>query len=162
MAAKRAQIFDEQAERLAVPSAALDGLIGYNLKRAYIHLNADFRRTLEADNLPPRVFSALSLVAENPGMKQTDVARLLGIERSGLVAIVDGLEARGLVERRPHPTDRRIQELQPTPEGQAVYRRALEAVAEHEVSFLSMLSDKEQETLLGLLRKIRQHLEDAG
>jgi DNA-binding MarR family transcriptional regulator len=101
------------------------------------------------------------MVVESPGIKQIDVARLLGIKRSGLVAIVDGLEARGLVGRRSHPTDRRIQELQPTEKGEAVYRRALEAVAAHEARFLTMLSPREQDTLLQLLRKIRHHVEDA-
>jgi hypothetical protein len=103
MANESSSLGTNSSEVIENPSAALDGFVGYNLKRAYIHINADFRKVLEADDLPPRVFSTLSMVVESPGIKQIDVARLLGIKRSGLVAIVDGLEARGLVESSLSP-----------------------------------------------------------
>ena len=42
----------------------LEGLVGYNLKRAYVILSTDFRRALGEDGFAPRVFSALSLIVE--------------------------------------------------------------------------------------------------
>ena len=77
----------------------LDDLVGYNLKRAYMIVQADFRDTLGEDGLTARVFSALSLVVENPNITQSELARTLRIERSGLVAIVDQLEERKLLTR---------------------------------------------------------------
>ena len=136
--------------------ADLEDFVGYNLKRAYVIVDADFRRALGADGLAPRVFSALSLIVHTPGMTQSDLARTLGIERSGLVAITDDLEARGFVIRQPVPGDRRVQALAPTEAGQAAYLDALQTVRAHEARLLSDLSPAETETLIGLLRKIRQ------
>ena len=61
------------------PSADLEGLIGYNLKRAYVTVSDDFRRALKHDNLSPRLFSALALVKAHPGLSQSALARQLGI-----------------------------------------------------------------------------------
>lgn len=136
--------------------ADLEDFVGYNLKRAYVIVDADFRRALGADGLAPRVFSALSLIVHSPGITQSDLARTLGIERSGLVAITDDLEARGLILRQPVPGDRRVQALAPTRTGTAAYQAALDAVRAHEARLLADLTPDETETLIGLLRKIRQ------
>ena len=136
--------------------ADLEDFVGYNLKRAYVIVDADFRRALGDDGLAPRVFSALSLIVHTPGITQSDLARSLGIERSGLVAITDDLEARGFVIRQPVPGDRRVQALAPTDAGKAAYVEALENVRAHETALLSGLSRAEIETLMGLLKKIRQ------
>lgn len=134
----------------------LEGFVGYNLKRAYVIVDADFRRALGEDGLAPRVFSALSLIVHTPGITQSDLARSLGIERSGLVAITDDLEARGFVLRKPVPGDRRVQALAPTKAGKTAYLEALETVRAHEARLLADLTPAEVETLIGLLRKIRQ------
>lgn len=133
----------------------LEGLVGYNLKRAYVILSTDFRRALGEDGFAPRVFSALSLIVEYPDITQSDLARKLGIERSGLVAIIDELEDRGFVLRQPVPGDRRVQALSPTEAGKTAYFSAREVVLAHEKELLSHLSPEEIETLIGLLQKIR-------
>jgi DNA-binding MarR family transcriptional regulator len=136
--------------------ADLEGFVGYNLKRAYVIVDTDFRRALGEDGLAPRVFSALSLIVHTPGITQSDLARTLGIERSGLVAITDDLEARGFVLRKPVPGDRRVQALAPTKAGKVAYDEALAAVRAHEARLLADMTPAEIETLIGLLRKIRQ------
>ncbi|MHA7889119.1 MULTISPECIES: MarR family winged helix-turn-helix transcriptional regulator [Roseicyclus] len=136
--------------------ADLEDFVGYNLKRAYVIVDADFRRALGEDGLAPRVFSALSLIVHTPGITQSDLARRLGIERSGLVAIADELEARGFVMRKPVPGDRRVQALMPSAAGKAAYLEALETVRAHEASLLASLSSDEVETLVALLKKIRR------
>ena len=107
------------------PSPDLEGLIGYNLKRAYVTVSDDFRRALKHDNLSPRLFSALALVKAHPGLSQSALARQLGIERSGIVAMIDELEGRGYVIRKPVPQDRRRQALQLTLAGEEAYKIAL-------------------------------------
>lgn len=134
----------------------LEDLVGYNLKRAYLIVSSDFKRTLGQDGFAPRVFSALSLVAQFPNITQSELARNLGIERSGLVAIIDELEDRELLQRIAVPNDRRVQALAPTAAGLAAYARARDAVRAHEAELLSVLSPEENETLLRLLRKIRE------
>ncbi|NIZ15253.1 MarR family winged helix-turn-helix transcriptional regulator [Phaeobacter sp. HF9A] len=145
-----------RAEDPLVQGSDLEDLVGYNLKRAYVIVSTDFRNALGEDGFAPRPFSALSLIVQFPGITQSELARKLGIERSGLVAIVDELEGRGYLQRQAVPGDRRVQALAPTEAGQAAYLRAQEVVREHEAKLLAHLTAQERETLLSLLRKIRQ------
>lgn len=139
---------DEQA-------SVLDTFVGYNLKRAYMILDADFREAMSEKALSPRVFSALTLIAQVPNLTQSDLSRRLGIERSGLVAIVDALEGNGYVRRVPVPRDRRVHALCATDKGIALHQEAVALVRAHEDRLLSMFSTRERQQLISLLQKIR-------
>ena len=133
----------------------LEAFIGYNLKRAYMIVQADFRAAQGVGGLSARAFSALSMVVQFPEITQSALARSLGIERSGLVAVVDDVEARGFVSRAPVSGDLRVQALVPSSAGRAAYADALDRVRAHERDLLSHFSEDERTILLGLLRKIR-------
>ena len=134
----------------------LEELIGYNLKRAYVIVQTDFRETLGEDGLSARMFSALSLAVRYPNITQSELARMLGIERSGLVAIVDALEGKGYLTRAAVPGDRRVQALVPTSAGAKAYREAIAAVKAHEDQLFSDMTESEKRELLKLLKKIRR------
>lgn len=136
-------------------SSDLDDLIGYNLKRAYVVVRNDFREALGEDGMSARVFSALSLSIRYPNITQSALARMMGIERSGLVAVVDELEAREYLRRAPVPGDRRVQALVPTEAGRRAYGSAIRAVRAHEERLFSDMTEDERQTLLNLLKKIR-------
>ncbi|WP_439508933.1 MarR family winged helix-turn-helix transcriptional regulator [Yoonia sp.] len=133
----------------------LEILIGYNMKRAYVAIQKDFRAALGEGGLSPRTFSALSLVVAHPNISQSSLARLLGIERSGLVAIIDELERRNYLTRSHVPGDRRVQALVATHEGNAAYQATLATVQAHEERLLATLSASEKHTLMQILIKIR-------
>ncbi len=135
--------------------SVLEGLVGYNLKRAYLVIQEDFRIALGKNGLSPRVFAALTLTVENPNITQSALARMLGIERSGLVAMVDSLEDKGYLKRTPVPGDRRVQALVPTKEGVAVHADIVRVVHAHENAFFAKMSADEKQTLLDILKKIR-------
>ena len=135
----------------------LEDLIGYNLKRAYVIVQTDFREALGEDGMSGRVFTALSLCVRYPNITQSELARMIGIERSGLVAIVDQLESKNYLRRAAVPGDRRVQALVPTEDGMTAYRKVLQAVREHEARLFTNMSSDEIETLLRLLKKIRAH-----
>jgi DNA-binding MarR family transcriptional regulator len=139
----------------------LEGLIGYNMKRAYVTIQKDFRAALGEGGLAPRTFSALSLVVDFPNLSQSELARMIGIERSGLVAIIDELERRGFLMRNTVPGDRRVQALSPTIGGIRAYRATLRTVQAHEDRLLADLTATEKETLMDLLKKIRMTDENA-
>jgi len=141
-------------------SSDLEELIGYNLKRAYMIVQNDFRDALSGDNMSARVFSALSLTVRYPNITQSDLARMMGIERSGLVAIVDVLEDRKFLCRAAVQGDRRVQALVPTDAGRRAYARAIRMVRDHEDRLFSDMTDSEKHTLLSLLKKIRRMEED--
>lgn len=144
---------DEAAQ--ASEALSLDAFIGYNLKRAYILVQEDFRRALAGEGLSARTFSALAIVMQYPDITQAEVARLLGVDRSGMVAITDDLQARGYLIRRPDASDRRVQALAPTEAGRLVFERTRDKVQAHEQKLFAHFSAEEQQTLLALLRKIR-------
>lgn len=147
------QYHEDEAPEADLPH--LEEFIGYNLKRAYMIILADFRRALGDEGLSPRLFSALSLVVQFPNITQSGLSRVLGIERSGLVALVDDLERRGYLGRTHVPGDRRVQALVATPAGRRAHEEALAAVRAHEAALLSVLSAEEKDTLVALLKKIR-------
>lgn len=144
------------------PDAGLDDLVGYNLKRVYMIFQSDFRATLGNDGLAPRSYSALALAVQTPEITQSELARKLGIERSGLVAIVDQLESLGLLRRVGVPGDRRVQALTPTARGKALYARTSEQVACHEDRLLSALTLNERRYLVDILKKLRLEHENDG
>lgn len=135
-------------------NADFEDLIGYNLKRAYVMVQADFREALGHDGMSARVFTALSLTVNSPNITQSALARMMGIERSGLVAIVDALEADGYLQRAPVPGDRRVQALVPTEAGKRAYQKTFSLVKDHEDRLLVNMTASEKQTLVSLLKKM--------
>jgi len=89
-----------------------------------------------------------------------ELSRLLMVTGGNVTAIVDQLEDEGLVERADQPADRRAFLIQLTRAGG---RRFAEMAREHEewvVGLLEGMSRREQDELLGLLAKVKQHAEE--
>ena len=82
-----------------------------------------------------------------------DLAEHWGCDASWVTNLADGLQERGLAERRPHPTDRRVKTIVLTEEGRARRERALELLAEPPSAFAA-LSAAEQRQLRDLLKKL--------
>lgn len=150
----RVDSLGKQGQGGKIGQSDLLGLVGYNLKRAYMLMHFDFRATLEELNCTQRTFAVLSVVVQNPDINQSDVARSLGIERSGTVVIVDELEDRDLIERNKVPGDRRAYALRATKAGQAAYAEACAAVRAHEDRMLQDLSEEDRASLRELLGRI--------
>ncbi len=137
-----------------ISDATLRGLVGYNMKRAFMVIGADLARTLEPFELRMLTFTALTLVADNPGLSQSQLAEAMQVERPNLVVIVDELETRGLITRDRVPTDRRTYALRITTEGARLLAGATRAVAEHENQIMGGLSDAEEAALIATLNRI--------
>jgi DNA-binding MarR family transcriptional regulator len=132
----------------------LPSLIGYHLRRAQISVFNDFVRTMAEQKVTPGQFGVLDLISANPGLTQSALARAVGIERSTMVAVIDALEARKLVERRRAPTDRRSYALVLTTEGIALLDRLKPMVLDHEKRIAADLSARERDALISLLKRI--------
>ena len=137
-----------------VDYGVLDTLTGYAIRRAQIRIYEDFVRSLAAWQITPPRFSALQIIARNPGVRLTDLARILGIARSGAVMLFDALEAMQLVVREPSPTDRRAYALALTATGRQTLAAVTEAVCDHDARIGAQLSEAERQTLLRLLDKL--------
>ncbi|MZR12507.1 MarR family transcriptional regulator [Maritimibacter sp. DP07] len=137
-----------------VTDAALRPFLGFNLRRAWNVIHADLVATLEPLGLRMITFSALTVIGENPGLSQAQLATALSVERPNLVAVTDELSTRGLVTRERLASDRRTYALKLTAAGERLLARATEAVRGHEAALYEPLSDGERQSLIAMLQKI--------
>lgn len=151
---------DEKALRVeSLAEAPLDfgilpELVGYHLRRAQVRLFADFARTMAEVQITPGQFGVMSLVGANSGLTQSALARAVGIERSTMVAVIDTLQARGFVERRPSPVDRRSNALVLTQQGRALLDKLVPMVRAHERRMTHNLSAEDKSRLIALLSRL--------
>jgi DNA-binding MarR family transcriptional regulator len=104
---------------------------------------------------PPllKAFVHLGADADGTGVRMGDLAEHWGCDASWVTNLADGLQERGLAERLPHPTDRRVKTIVLTAEGRARRERALELLSEPPSAFVA-LSAAEQRQLRDLLQKL--------
>lgn len=102
--------------------------------------------------------SVLIHVFHTPGLSQSAIAAYMDIDTISLVRLVDGLEGRGLVERRARPGDRRVRELWLTEAGRASHDDIRRVTARVRAQALAGLGDAEYEELLDLLSAVRGNL----
>lgn len=94
-----------------------------------------------------------ALHALDEPMSMSALAERMGVDASYVTTIADQLEERGLIERQPHPTDRRIKSLALTSEGRRL-RQQLASELWTDVPALDALTDVERERLATLLAKV--------
>ncbi len=107
--------------------------------------------------LEPRHVGLLHALAADEGQSQQAVSARLDVATPRLVGLVDELEARGLVERRRSPTDRRANALFLTDAGREALARTRSLAAEHEDDLLAALGPDEREQLRALLTRVADH-----
>ncbi|HJS78892.1 MAG TPA: MarR family transcriptional regulator [Burkholderiales bacterium] len=129
----------------------LPGLLGYRLRLAQQAVFRDFGESVS--DLPPGRVGILLIIDANPGVTQTRLAQAIGLDRSTLVGVLDGLEARGLVERR-RGEDRRTNGLLLTRAGRALVTDLKRRIRVHERRVAARLTAAEKTRLLVLLAKL--------
>jgi DNA-binding MarR family transcriptional regulator len=134
--------------------ARLKKVLGYQLAQAAIVTDAIFLSVAgEPMELRPVEYTVLTLVAENPGGSLARIARALSVTPPHITAIVDRLEARGLVARKASDQDRRAQLLSATRAGAELVRKATDRILEAEQAALPLTAG-EQAILAELLHKV--------
>ena len=132
----------------------LDGLLGFHLRMASAAVARDFAAAMGDLDLTQKQFAVMELISANPGLSQVDIGQALGTDRATMMALIDRLDARGLVVRRRSARDGRRQELSLTAEGAALMQVARSRIAAHEKRFLSGIGPEEAQTLLDALRRL--------
>jgi len=125
--------------------------IGYGVSRRFHHVLAPLE-------LEPREFALLRAVAAAEGQSQQAIGERLQIPPSRMVAFVDALERRGLLERRQNPHDRRARALHLTDDGRELLGRAFVLANGLEEQLTASLSQAEREQLVELLRRVGAQL----
>ncbi|MGY0232861.1 MarR family winged helix-turn-helix transcriptional regulator [Longispora urticae] len=107
--------------------------------------------------LTPPLTGMLRAIAATPGMSQQELARHLGMPPSRLVAFLDDLEGRELIERRQNPADRRLSALHVTEHGTGTLRRIGGVGRAHDADITAPLDPAEREQLAVLLGRLAEH-----
>jgi DNA-binding MarR family transcriptional regulator len=142
------------AVTLSPDSSAPFQALGFVVSSVGYAVAKRFRATLAPLGLEPREFALLRAVGAAEGQSQQAVGERLQIPPSRMVAFVDGLEERSLLERRQNPHDRRTRALYLTTEGRALLERAFTLAFGLERDLCAELSDSEREQLLELLQRV--------
>ena len=103
-------------------------------------------------------FRPLLLIYANPGVAQGKLAKALNLERSTIVPAITRLEQAELVERRPHPDDKRSKALYLTARGLRIAARIEELLQEREKKIFAGFSAKEKATLLELMQRATRNI----
>lgn len=118
------------------------------------HAATQFAERLSALELSPPDAGILRLLSMAAGISQQELSARLRIHPSRLVAILDNLERRKLVERKANPEDRRLYSLHLTKDGGEILGRIGKIAREHQDALLSTLNAEERGRLTELLHRI--------
>jgi len=129
----------------------LEGHLGYLARRAQLWIFQDFRKTLAPLDIRPAQYSVLIVIDATPGLTQMALGHALGIERSRLVHLLDDLEQRKFLLRKPSAVDRRSHALHLTPEGRTFLAQVKALAAVHERNVAAKLGPRRHKELLQLL-----------
>jgi DNA-binding MarR family transcriptional regulator len=136
-------------------SSGIEHDLGFLLSRASGLVVRATQAALSAHGLRVRTYSVLVLACESAaGVSQRELAAVLGLDPSQVVALVDELVGAGLVERRAPEADRRTRLVVPTDAGLRAREAAAGAVDEAAEAPLALLGDAERDRLRDMLTRI--------
>jgi len=131
-----------------------NGAAAFLLAQLGAYASGQFAKRLEPLGFTPAHAGIFRIIAATPGLSQQELAAKLGMYASRLVAVIDDLEKRDLIERLPSNTDRRLYALHLTKSGREQLS-AIGAIArEHGRDLFDGLSDEERSTLTALLERV--------
>ncbi len=127
---------------------------GFLLSRMGMLAQKQFAERLEALGLTTRMWGALNVLDAEGAITQHALGKCVGTDPSSMVSTIDELEARGLVERRRHPSDRRAHALHVTAKGRQTLTRGRELARRAQDELLAPLNAEEREQLHALLLRL--------
>ncbi|WP_233158005.1 MarR family winged helix-turn-helix transcriptional regulator [Actinokineospora bangkokensis] len=146
---------------MSTPAAAADphDVLGYLLKHANQRLAALTDAALAPLGIDGKDFGALRVLAGGEPTSQLQVAQRLGVDRTTMVALLDALERKGIVARRPDPADRRRNIVELTEQGHETFARARVEHAGAEGRFLAAIDPDAAAQLRRTLRALVERAE---
>ncbi len=127
------------------------------MRRRFVHRAREIGLNLNRSEAAVLVY-----VSQSPGTSQARLANALDMETISVVRLIDTLQDAGLIERRPHPTDRRIRTLWLTAAAEDALTQIRAIAGFVDAQALAGISEQEHQTLLHLLDTIRSNLTPAG
>ncbi|MBZ0148811.1 MAG: MarR family transcriptional regulator [Pseudorhodoplanes sp.] len=148
----------DSGTQTTIDIAPLPNAVGYMLRRAHLVVVKNFMTVCKELDIRPAQYGILTVIENNPGLKQIDVSLALGIKRTNMVALIDALQKRDLVRRVTVRSDRRSYALHLTPKGKVFMSRLRARAARHEEEVGAALGPHGRQQLLSQLRTLQERL----
>ncbi len=129
--------------------------VGFLLAKAYQRACAIFKEELDQFNLTPRQFGLLGFLWQEDGLSQAELSARSQIDRTTMGGVIDRLAKEGLVNRLPHPADRRAHRICLTDQGKALQAVLTPLALQAQERFVAPLTSTELTELTTLLEKLR-------
>jgi DNA-binding MarR family transcriptional regulator len=136
--------------------------VGFLISQLGFFSSKGFTEALAPLGIGPREFLLMRFVDATRGQSQQALSERLDVPASRMVALVDGLEEAGLVERRPDPDDRRVRGLHLTRKGRGVLEKASKIAIDYETRLCAGINREEREQLIDLLQKLQAGQTELG
>lgn len=137
----------------APPATSIDTRLCWLMSRATHALTTEVQRALEELGLSARAHCVLSTASQGE-YTQTELARLVDLDKTTMVVTMDELEAAGLAQRRPSTTDRRARVIAVTEAGERLVHEGERIVAGVQRDVLAVLDHDERATFVDALCKL--------
>ena len=124
---------------------------GYLFRRMQQIAVSIFVEECSAFDLTPVQYAALVAIHTHPGIDATRLSAVIAFDRSTLGSVIERLQAKDYIERRPAREDKRIKLLHLTKSGAAILREIIPAVERAQARMLEPLKPADRKALLGLL-----------
>jgi MarR family transcriptional regulator, lower aerobic nicotinate degradation pathway regulator len=127
---------------------------GYLFRRMQQIAVALFVEECRAFDLTPVQYAALVAIHTHPGIDATRLSAVIAFDRSTLGNVIERLEAKKLIERKPSPGDKRVKLLYLTRAGAAILREIAPSVEQAQARMLQPLKPADRKALLALLSQL--------
>ncbi|PJG50575.1 MarR family transcriptional regulator [Bradyrhizobium forestalis] len=124
---------------------------GYLFRRMQQIAVSIFMEECKAFDLTPVQYAALVAIHTHPGIDATRLSAVIAFDRSTLGSVIERLQAKDYIERKPAPEDKRIKLLYLTKSGAAILREIIPAVERAQARMLEPLKPADRKALMGLL-----------
>ena len=127
---------------------------GYLFRRMQQIAVAIFVEECRAFDLTPVQYAALVSIHTHPGIDATRLSAVIAFDRSTLGNVIERLQTKGLIERKPAREDRRVRLLYLTRQGTALLRDIMPSVDKAQARMLQPLKPADRKNLLALLTQL--------
>ncbi|MGH6702622.1 MAG: MarR family winged helix-turn-helix transcriptional regulator [Bradyrhizobium sp.] len=127
---------------------------GYLFRRMQQIAVAIFVEECRAQDLTPVQYAALVAIETHPGIDATRLSAVIAFDRSTLGSVIERLQAKRYIERKPAAEDRRVKQLYLTRAGGALLREIVPSVDRAQARMLQPLKAADRRTLMALLTQL--------
>ena len=139
-----------------------DDSLGFVINKVNLRLKAELFRSARAYDVTAEQWGILNFVAASQGVTQAELSDRTLKDKPNINRIVERLMAKGLLEKRPHPIDRRAHRLYLTEAGEALHLRLMPIVSAVLADATAGIAQEELTQMKATLDKIYRNLESRG